>query len=75
MRALETVRDQGFAIDDCETRPTADASPFALRGMPFPCGISVSAPARRLTIDMVPSVVKRIRSVGKHLVSDFLNEG
>ena len=73
--ALETVRDQGFAIDDCENQADGRCVAVALRGMPFPCGISVSAPARRLTIDMVPSVVKRIRSVGKHLVSDFLNEG
>lgn len=71
---LDKVREQGFAIDDCENQADGRCVAVALAGMPFPCGISVSAPARRLTADMVPSVAKRIHSVGKRLVSDFLVE-
>lgn len=72
---LEVVREQGFAIDDCENQADGRCVAVALGGMPFPCGVSVSAPARRLTHDMVPSVAKQIRRVGKRLVSDFLVEG
>ena len=74
LSALEMVRQQGYAIDDCENQADGRCVAVALQGMPFPCGISVSAPARRLTIDMVPAVVKKIRSVGKRLVRDFLTE-
>jgi IclR family acetate operon transcriptional repressor len=69
---LEAVREQGFAIDDCENQADGRCVAVALEGMPFPCGVSVSAPARRLTVDMVPSVAKQIRQVGEQLVSDFL---
>ncbi len=75
LSALETVRQQGYAIDDCENQADGRCVAVALSGMPFPCGISVSAPARRFTIDMVPAVAKQIRSVGKRLVRDFLTEG
>lgn len=72
---LELVREQGFAIDDCENQADGRCVAFALKGMPFPCGVSVSAPARRLTLDMVPSIAKQIRRVGERLVSDFRVEG
>jgi IclR family acetate operon transcriptional repressor len=74
LSALATVRQQGYAIDELENQADGRCVAVALQGMPFPCAISVSAPARRLTMDKVPSVVKQVRRVGLQLVRDFLSE-
>lgn len=74
MTALEVVRQQGYAIDELENQADGRCVAVALQGMPFPCGISVSAPARRLTRDKVPGVAKQLRRVGLKLVRDFLSE-
>lgn len=71
---LEVVRKQGYAIDELENQDDGRCVALALQGMPFPCGISVSAPALRLTIDKVPAVVKQMRRVGLELVRDFLSD-
>lgn len=73
--ALKVVRQQGYAVDDLENQADGRCVAVALEGMPFPCGISVSAPASRLTRDKVPGVAKQLRSVGLQLVRDFLTEG
>jgi IclR family acetate operon transcriptional repressor len=70
---LEVVRRQGYAIDELENQADGRCIAVALQGMPFPCGISVSAPARRLTLDKVPTVVKQLRRVGLELVRDFVS--
>lgn len=72
--ALAAVRQQGYAIDDLENQTDGRCVAVALQGMPFPCGISASAPAHRLTMDKVPVVVKQLRRVGLQLVRDFLSE-
>ena len=72
--ALEVVRQQGYAVDELENQADGRCVAVALQGMPFPCGISVSAPARRLTGDKVPGVAKQLRRVGLQLVRDFLTE-
>lgn len=71
---LEVVRKQGYAIDELENQDDGRCVALALQGMPFPCGISVSAPALRLTVDRVPPVVKQMRRVGLELVRDFLSD-
>jgi IclR family acetate operon transcriptional repressor len=74
MSALEVVRQQGYAVDELENQADGRCVAVALQGMPFPCAISVSAPAQRLAQDKVPGVVKQIRRVGLELVRDFLAE-
>lgn len=74
MSALEVVRRQGYAVDELENQADGRCVAVALQGMPFPCGISVSAPASRLTRDKVPGVAKQLRRVGLQLVRDFLAE-
>lgn len=74
LSALDTVRQQGYAVDELENQADGRCVAVALQGMPFACGISVSAPARRLTTDKVPGVVKQLRRVGLQLVRDFLTE-
>lgn len=71
LAALVQVRADGFALDDCENQEDGRCVGVALQGMPFPCGISISAPARRFTPDKVPGVVKQLRRVGLQLVRDF----
>jgi IclR family acetate operon transcriptional repressor len=73
MSELTDVRQQGYAIDELENQSDGRCVAVALQGLPFPCGISVSAPARRLTIDKVPAVVKQLRRVGLELVRDFVS--
>ena len=74
MSELEVVREQGYAVDELENQADGRCVAVAPQGLPFPCAISVSAPARRLTRDKVPGVVKQLRRVGLQLVSDFLAE-
>ena len=74
LSALEVVRQRGYAVDDLENQADGRCVAMALQGMPFPCGISVSAPARRLTRDNVPGIVKQLRPVGLQLVRHFLAE-
>ncbi len=74
LSALEVVRQRGYAVDDLENQADGRCVAVALQGMPFPCGISVSAPARRLTPDKVPGIVKQLRPVGLQLVRHFLAE-
>jgi IclR family acetate operon transcriptional repressor len=74
LSGLATVRQRGYAIDELENQADGRCLAVALQGMPFPCGISVSAPARRLTIDKVPAVVKQLRRVSLELVNDFVSE-
>ena len=74
MSALEVVRKQGYAVDELENQSDGRCVAVALRGMPFSCAISVSAPAQRLTRDKVPGVVKQLRRIGLQLVRDFLAE-
>jgi len=74
LSALATVRKQGYAIDELENQADGRCIAVALQGMPFPCGISVSAPARRFTSDKVPAVVKQLKRVSLQLVRDFLVE-
>lgn len=71
---LEQVRRQGYALDELENQADGRCVAVALQGMHFPCGISVSAPARRLTVDKVLVVVKQLRRVGLELVRDFVTE-
>lgn len=72
---LERVRQQGYAIDEQENQPDGRCVAVALQGMPFPCGISVSAPARRFSVEKVPVVVKQLRRLGLELVRDFVTDG
>jgi IclR family transcriptional regulator, acetate operon repressor len=68
---LADVRQQGFAIDELENQSDGRCVAVVLQGLPFPCGISVSAPAQRLTTDKVPGVVKQLRRVSLELIHGF----
>lgn len=74
LSALEVVRQQGYAVDELENQSDGRCVAVALQGMPFPSGISVSAPAARLGRDKVPGVAKQLRRVALQLVGDFLSE-
>jgi IclR family acetate operon transcriptional repressor len=70
---LVDVRRLGYAVDELENQSDGRCVAVALQGLPFPCGISVSAPAQRLTIDKVPGAVKQLRRVSLELVRDFVS--
>jgi IclR family transcriptional regulator, acetate operon repressor len=70
---LVDVHRLGYAADELENQSDGRCVAVALQGLPFPCGISVSAPAQRLTIDKVPGDVKQLRRVSLELVRDFVS--
>ncbi|MER7003858.1 IclR family transcriptional regulator [Dactylosporangium sp. NPDC000555] len=71
LEELEKVRRDGYGVDDCENQPDGRCVAVALQGLPFPCGISVSAPARRLPAEKVDATAKALRRVAMRLVRDF----
>ncbi|GAA2638350.1 IclR family transcriptional regulator [Dactylosporangium fulvum] len=71
LEELETVRREGYGLDDCENQPDGRCVAVSLQGLPFLCGISVSAPARRLPPDKVEATARALRRVAMRLVRDF----
>lgn len=67
---LKRVRQDGYGVDDCENQSDGRCVAVALQGLPFPCGISVSAPASRLPPDKVDAMAKQLRRVAMQLVRD-----
>jgi len=68
---LKVVRQQGYGLDDCENQPDGRCVAVTLPGMPFLCGISVSAPVRRLPHDKVDGVVRTLRRIAIQLSRDY----
>lgn len=68
---LKRVRRDGYGMDDCENQPDGRCVAVALESMPFLCGISVSAPARRLPLEKVDGVVRLLRRTAMQLVRDY----
>lgn len=64
---LDRVRAQGYAIDDAENQPDGRCAAVAIPDLPFPAGISVSAPARRLLPPDVPAVARKLRRIAVEL--------
>jgi len=67
MAELERVRVDGFAVDDLENQSDGRCLAVALKSATLRCGISVSAPASRLTSTDVASVAKMIRRTAMQL--------
>ena len=68
---LKRVRREGYGLDDCENQPDGRCVAVVLESIPFLCGISVSAPARRLTSDKVETVARALRRTAMQLVRDY----
>lgn len=68
---LKTVRRDGYGLDDCENQPDGRCVAVALSGMPFLCGISISAPSRRLPGDKVDAAARALRRCAMQLVRDY----
>lgn len=69
--SLKAVRRDGYGVDDCENQPDGRCVAVALHGLPFLCGISVSAPARRLPSEKVDAVARALRRTAMQLVRDY----
>ena len=58
-RELDRVRDQGYAVDDEENQPDGRCVAVSIPRLPFPAGISVSAPASRFrAADVAPTAAR-----------------
>ncbi|MER7003859.1 IclR family transcriptional regulator [Dactylosporangium sp. NPDC000555] len=72
---LKVVRQEGFGLDDCENQPDGRCVAVAVRDLPFLCGISVSAPARRLPREKVEPVARALRRIAMQLARDYQAAG
>lgn len=64
---LQRTRTQGFAIDEAENQPAGRCIAVVIENIPFPAGVSISAPVDRLPQDRVPDVVQQLQRVARTL--------
>src|SRR5699024_11609615 len=65
---LETVREQGYGVDDQENQLAGRCVAVPLAGLPVPAAISVSAPAGRLPAHEVRHVAQQLRRAAEEIV-------
>jgi IclR family acetate operon transcriptional repressor len=71
LEELANVRKIGYAVDDCENQPDGRCVAVIVEGVPVPCGISVSAPSRRLPRDKVEAIARQLRRFAMQLARDY----
>jgi IclR family transcriptional regulator, acetate operon repressor len=64
---LEVVRQQGFGLDDEENQASGRCVAVAIENLEIPAGVSISAPADRLSHDEVAGVVRHLRKAAKSI--------
>ena len=64
---LEHTRTQGYGIDEAENQAAGRCVGVVIENIPFLAGISVSAPADRMTKDQIPDVVRRLQQIARSL--------
>lgn len=67
MCEMDRVRGQGYAVDEEENQLEGRCVAVAIPHLPFPAGISISAPASRLRATDVVSAAARLRRVATTL--------
>lgn len=67
LRELQEVRDKGYAVDDAEDQLGGRCVAVVIPGLEIPAGVSVSAPADRLSVDSVDEVAKALKKVAKEI--------
>lgn len=67
MRELDRVRGQGYAVDEEENQLDGRCVAVAIPRLPFPAGISISAPASRFRASDVASAAARLHRVATTL--------
>jgi IclR family acetate operon transcriptional repressor len=68
---LDRVARAGYALDDLEAQSDGRCVAVPLAGLPFPGGLSISAPATRLAHADVPRVVEHLRRSAAVLVAGY----
>ncbi|MEE6287863.1 IclR family transcriptional regulator [Georgenia sp. MJ173] len=64
---LARTRAAGYGIDEAENQAAGRCVAVAVEGLPFPAGVSVSAPMSRLSLDRVPDVVAQLQKLARKL--------
>jgi IclR family acetate operon transcriptional repressor len=64
---LETVRTQGYAVDEEEHQKGGRCVAVAIPGLSFPAAVSISAPAARFTLGKVPAAARALQRLAKDL--------
>lgn len=65
LEELEKVRSQGYAVDDAEDQLGGLCVAVVIPGVEIPAGVSVSAPAERLSFDSVEDIARSLQEAGK----------
>lgn len=68
---LENATKQGYGLDESENQAEGRCVAVALNGLPFPAGVSMSAPANRFPEDTVPVVAARLQRVAASITRKF----
>jgi IclR family acetate operon transcriptional repressor len=64
---LEQVRALGFGVDHGENQADGRCVAVALVGMDLPAGVSVSAPAHRLSVQGIPAIARALRRTARDI--------
>lgn len=67
---LDTVRRQGYAVDDGENEEDGRCVAVAILGTRLPAALSVSAPSSRFGMDDVPGVAAQLSEVAARLAGE-----
>ena len=68
---LDRVSSDGYAVDDLEAQVDGRCVAVPIKGLPVPCGLSVSAPANRLSREAVPGVAKQLKRAASALTKSY----
>lgn len=68
---LDSVRANGYAVDDCEYEDEGRCVAVPLVGIGLAASISFSAPAMRFPMSSVPEVAQALKDAAALLVTDF----
>lgn len=72
VQLLETVREQGYGVDDCEAQEDGRCVAVAIEGTGIPAAISLSSPASRLAREDIPLVGSRLKAAAKAISKSYI---
>jgi IclR family transcriptional regulator, acetate operon repressor len=66
---LDRVRENGYALDDCENQDGGRCIAVEVEGLPVRCGLSISAPTNRFPVRRVTEFAERLHAAAAELTA------